>query len=120
LLNTLRNIPEDVLDTWKPAAAGAGGHEMSTFGAIAIRMVSAGEFMPLPAVGGQPTDRDREAELVATASLPTNGERFSRWLTAVDHLVLDMTGDALGEPRTDRFHRTGPFLVPLRRGEMRT
>lgn len=102
LLNTIRDIPEDVLNTWKPVAAGAGGHEMNTFAAIAIHTVLAGEFMTLHAVGGQPMDRDREAGFLATASFATIEERFTRWLTAVDALVRDMVDDALGgEPETD-------------------
>ncbi|HEV2066357.1 MAG TPA: DinB family protein [Thermomicrobiales bacterium] len=116
LLNTLRDIPDDVLNTWKPAAAGAGSHKMNTFAAIAIHTVSAGEFMTLHAVRGQPMDRDREAEFLATASFPTIEERFTRWLTAVDALVIDMTDTDLGgEPKTDRYQdrqwRNGAVLL---------
>lgn len=116
MLNTLRDIPEDVLNTWKPAAAGEGSHAMNTFAALAIHTVSAGEFMTLHGVGGQPMDRDREAEFVATASFTTIEERFTRWLEAVDALVLDMTDDDLGgEPKTDRFRdrRWRNGAVPL-------
>ncbi|MEJ7902015.1 MAG: hypothetical protein WKF63_09205 [Thermomicrobiales bacterium] len=66
LLATLEGIPDDVFNRWKPAAAVDGGHEMNTFAALAIHAVSAGEFMILHAVGGQPSERNREAEFEAT------------------------------------------------------
>lgn len=116
MLNTLRDIPEDVLNSWKPAAAREGQHAMNTFAAMAIHAVSAGEFMTLHAIGGQPTDRDRDAEFIATASFATIEERFTRWLAAVDALVLNMTdADLGGKPKTDRYRdrqwRNGAVLL---------
>jgi hypothetical protein len=108
MLRTLRDIPDDVLNTWKPAAAREGDHEMNTFAALAVHAVSAGEFMTLHAVGGQQTNRDRDAEFVATASFATIEERFTCWLEAVDALVMNITDDDLGrEPQTDRYQGRG-------------
>ena len=44
LLDTMRGVPDDAINTWKPAAATEGSHEMNTFAATAIHTVSAAEF----------------------------------------------------------------------------
>lgn len=91
LFATLDGIPDDDFNTWKPAAAREGGHEMNTFAALAIHTVSAAEFKTVHAVGGQPTRRNRDAEFVATGSVNELKARFERWLDAVHGLVKDIT-----------------------------
>ncbi len=91
LFATLRDIPDGDFNTWKPAAARDGGHEMNTFAALAIHVVSAGEFMTLHAVGGQPSQRIREAEFEATGRLTEIEARYERWLDGVHDLMADFT-----------------------------
>lgn len=88
LLDTLRDVPQDVLDTWKPAAATAGDHAMNTFAALAVHTVSAAEFHSVHMVGRKPTDRDRDAEFQATAAFADIESRFSAFLDDL-HGVLD-------------------------------
>ena len=68
LLDTLRGVPDDVLNTWKPAAATEGSHEMNTFAALAVHTVTAAEFHALHKVGRRPMKREREAEFSATTT----------------------------------------------------
>ena len=115
LLATLRGIPDDALNTWKPAAARDDGHEMNTFAAIAIHTVSAGEYMTLHDVGGQPMERDRDAEFVATGTYDEIEARYRRWLAGVQDVVAPLTdADLDREPATDRYQdrgwRTGEVL----------
>ncbi len=115
LLATLQGIPDDVLNTWKPAAARDDSHEMNTFAAIAIHTVSAGEYMILHAVGGQPMERDRDAEFIATGTLAEIETRYARWLAEVHDIVAPLTdADLDREPSTDRYQdrgwRTGEVL----------
>lgn len=115
LLATLRGIPDDSLNTWKPAAARGDSHEMNTFAAIAVHTVSAGEYMILHGVGGQPMERDRDAEFVATGTLAEIETRYVRWLGDVHAIVVTLTdADLDREPATDRYQdrgwRTGEVL----------
>ena len=49
LLEALRGVPQDAFNTWKPAAATEGSHEMNTFAALAVHTVSApGTSTPSP------------------------------------------------------------------------
>ena len=68
LLETLRHVPQDVLDRWKPAAAIRGDHAMNTFAALAVHTVSAAEFHALHMVGRQPSARVRDHEFGATTA----------------------------------------------------
>ncbi len=108
LFATLEGIPDDEFNTWKPAAARGDGHEMNTFAALAIHAVSAGEFMILHAVGGQPSERNREAEFEATGSLADIVARYEQWLDGV-HQVMEGFSDAdLGhESFSDRYRERG-------------
>lgn len=91
LLATIRDIPDDVLNTWKPAAARDDSHEMNTFAAIAVHTVSSGEFWILHTVGGQPTNRNRKTEFVATATVAEIETRFDQWLERVHDVVASIT-----------------------------
>lgn len=91
LLATLDGIPDEDFNSWKPVAACEGGHEMNTFAAVAIHAVSAGEFMTLHAVGGGPSQRNREAEFDATGSLAEIVVRYERWLDSVHELLTSFT-----------------------------
>jgi hypothetical protein len=108
LLATLDGIPDDAFNTWKPAAARDDGHEMNTFAAIAIHAVSAGEFMTLHAVGGQPSNRVREGEFEATGSLPEIRTRYTQWLDGVHALMADFTdADLDRESFSERYKERG-------------
>ncbi len=98
LLATLDGIPDDQFNDWKQAAAREGGHAMNTFAALAIHAVSAGEFMTLHAVGGQPSQRDREAEFEATGSPAEIVTRYERWLDGVHELMAGFTDADLDRP----------------------
>ena len=116
LLATLEGIPDDEFNTWKPAAAREGDHEMNTFAAIAIHTVSAGEFMTLHAVGGQPSHRNREAEFEATGSLPEIRARYERWLEGVHDLMAgfsnaDLDRASFSERYTERGWRAAEILL---------
>lgn len=116
LFTTIRGIPDDVLNTWKPAAASADSHEMNTFAAIAVHTVSSGEFWTLHAVGGQPTNRNREAEFIATANGAEIETRFERWLDGVHNLVGSFTDADLDRELAtgrdqDRHWRAGEALI---------
>ena len=108
LLDAMRGIPAAEFNTWKPAAARDGGHEMNTFAAIAIHVVSAGEFMTLHAVGGEPTNRVREAEFEATGDFAEIEARYARWLDGVEALVSDLTdADLAREPLEEKYTERG-------------
>ncbi len=116
LLATLEGIPDDVFNTWKPTAAVEGGHEMNTFAALAIHAVSAGEFMTLHAVGGEPSQRNREAEFEATGSLAEITARYGRWLDGVHNLMArftdaDLDRESFSERYTERDWRVAEILL---------
>lgn len=91
LLATLDGIPDDVFNTWKPAAAREGVHEMNTFAVIATHAVAASEFKTLHAVGGGPTKRNRPAEFEATGSVAETRVRYAQWLDGVHDLLATFT-----------------------------
>lgn len=93
LFAAVEGVPDQDFNHWLPAAATRGGQEMNTFAAIAIHVVSAGEFMTLHAVGNEPSNRVREGEFSATGSLAEIRERYDRWLAGV-HDLLDGLTDA--------------------------
>lgn len=93
LLETLRGVPPDVLNTWKPRAAAEGRHEMNTFAALAVHTVSAAEFHSLHMVGRAPSDRVRDAEFEATTSIDDIEARFNAFLGEL-HTLLDGMSEA--------------------------
>jgi hypothetical protein len=103
IFTTVDGVPEDQFNTWKPAAARDDGHEMNTFAAILIHVVSAGEFMTVHAVGGDPSNRVREGEFSATGTLPEIRARYERWLDGMHVLLEGLSCEDLGrqtmEPR---------------------
>ncbi len=116
LLATLEGIPDEVFNTWKPVAAGEGGHEMNTFAALAIHAVSAGEFMTLHAVGSEPSQRNREAEFEATGSQVDIVARYGRWLDGVHALMAgftdaDLDRDSYSERYRERDWKAAEILL---------
>lgn len=93
LLETLRGVPQDVLNSWKPAAASDGDHAMNTFAVLAVHTVSAAEFHSIHMVGRKPSDRHRDAEFQATASYDDIEMRFTVFLGEL-HAVLDGMSEA--------------------------
>lgn len=103
LLETLQGLPREAFNTWKPAAAREGSHEMNTFAALAVHTVSAAEFHSLHMIGRKPIDRDRDSEFVATATYETIETRFHTFLGELHELLDGMVdADFGGEPATDR------------------
>jgi hypothetical protein len=101
LFAAMDGIPDDDLNTWKPAAARDGSQEMNTFAAIAIHVASAGEFMTLHAVGGAPSNRNREGEFLATGSLADIRARYDAWLAGLHTMLDGLTEDDLNAPTTE-------------------
>lgn len=103
LLETLRHVPQDVLDRWKPAAAIRGDHAMNTFAALAVHTVSAAEFHALHMVGRQPSARVRDDEFGATTTYSEIEARFNTFLDGLHALLDGMTeADFGGDPLHDR------------------
>jgi hypothetical protein len=101
LFATMEGIPEEDLNSWKPVAAREGGHEMNTFAAMAIHVVSAAEFMTLHAVGGAPSNRNREGEFSATGSLSDIRARFDAWLDGLHAVLEGLSEDDLNAPTAE-------------------
>jgi hypothetical protein len=96
LLDTMRGVPDDAINAWKPAAATEGSHEMNTFAAIAVHTVSAAEFHALHMVGRQPSSRVREVEFSAPTTLDEIERRFAAFLDAFHTLLVGMDEAAFG------------------------
>jgi hypothetical protein len=101
LFAAMEGIPDEDLNSWKPVAAREGGHEMNTFAAMAIHVVSAGEFMTLHAVGGAPSNRNREGEFSATGSLSDIRARFDAWLDGLHTVLEGLSEDDLNAPTAE-------------------
>jgi hypothetical protein len=97
LLDTLRDVPQDAFNTWKPAAATAGSHEMNTFAALATHTVSAAEFHALHMVGRKQSDRNRDAEFQATATFAGIEARFNAFLDDLRTLLDSMAEGDFGK-----------------------
>lgn len=103
LLETLRGVPQDAFNTWKPAAATEGDHAMNTFATLAVHTVSAAEFHALHMVGRRPSDRDRDSEFEATATYDDIEARLMTFLDDLHTMLADMNeADLGGEPGPDR------------------
>lgn len=103
LLETLRGVPQEDFNTWKPAAAREGRHEMNTFTALAVHTVSAAEFHALHIVGRKPSNRDCDSEFQVTATVADIETRFTAFLDELHALLDGMTeADYGGEPAPDR------------------
>lgn len=89
---------------------------MNTFAALAIHAVSADAFMTLHAVGGEPSQRNREAEFEATGSLVEVVARYGRWLDG-DHALMagftdaDLDRDSFSERYTERNWKAAEILL---------
>jgi hypothetical protein len=101
IVTTVEGVPDDQFNRWKPAAARDDGHEMNTFAAILIHVVSAGEFMTVHAVGGEPSNRVREGEFSATGSLAEIRARYERWLHGMHALLEGLSYEDLGRQTTE-------------------
>lgn len=88
VLDTLEGIPPDTLNTWKPAAARDGSHEMNTFAALATHALGSAENWTLIITGARPATRDRDAEFRAQTTLADLRARRDAWLTEL-HTQLD-------------------------------
>ena len=98
------DIPEDDLNTWKPAMSTEGDQETTTFGALGVHIAGAGEFMTLIAVDHAPVTRDREAEFHATTTHAALQTRFDAWLVKLQRQLDRLTEADLSTKNTpDRY-----------------
>jgi hypothetical protein len=84
----LDGVPEDDLNTWKPAL---GLQDITTFYALTTHLVSAGEYWVLHAAAGRPTDRNRPAEFHATGDVAALHTRLDRWLAETRTFLATLT-----------------------------
>lgn len=91
LLDTLEGVPTDVLNTWKPAAARDGSHEMNTFAVLATHTLGAAENWTLIITGARPATRDRDAEFRAQTTLADLRGRREAWLADLHTQLSTMT-----------------------------
>lgn len=83
----LDGIPEEDLNTWKPAAERNGGGEMNTFAALGVHTAIAGSWMIVHQVYGLDFPRDRELEFSATATRAEIDELFANFLSRMAELA---------------------------------
>ena len=74
-------IPDEDLNTWKPAAESSGGGPMNTFSALAVHITGAGTWRIFQQVYGDRVDRDREGEFQAISTVAEIDRMFNEWLT---------------------------------------
>lgn len=91
MLDALQGIPEDVLNTWKPAAAREGNHEMNTFAVLATHTLGSAENWTLIITGARPPTRDRAAEFRARTTLADIRARRDAWLADLHAHLAGMT-----------------------------
>lgn len=77
----LDGIPDDDLNTWKPAAERSGGGEMNTFAAICYHAGQAASWRIVHQIFEQAYPRDRDSEFSATASRAEIDEMFETLLS---------------------------------------
>ncbi|MGC4107446.1 MAG: DinB family protein [Thermomicrobiales bacterium] len=103
-LAIIADIPDDDLNTWKPAMTTEGDQETNTFAALGTHIVGAGEFMTLIAVDHAPVTRDREAEFHAKATQEELKARFNSWLVKLQRQLERLTEAELAAKNThDRY-----------------
>ncbi len=100
----IAGIPDDDLNTWKPAADSGGGGPMNTFGALAVHITAAGTWRIFQQVYGDPTPRgSREEELSSTASAAEVDRMFEDWLSGFrERLSREDQPDLSSLPDTPR------------------
>lgn len=83
----LDGIPENDLNSWKPAAEHNGGGAMNTFAAMCVHVVAAARWRTEEQLYDQKYARDRESEFSATASAAEIEEQFSTLLRNFRNLI---------------------------------
>lgn len=89
----LDGVPERDLNEWKPEL---GLQDINTFYALTTHLVGAGEYWVLHASAGQPTDRNRPSEFVATGDVAALLARLDRWLADTRTYVATLSDADLG------------------------
>lgn len=87
LLKALEGIPDDDINTWKPAAEQAGGGEMTTLAALGVHTTSAASWMIVHQVFGHEFARDRELEFGATTTRAEIDDLFQTMLQRFSKLI---------------------------------
>lgn len=101
--DAIAGIPDQDLNTWKPAAESAGGGDMNTFSALAVHIVGAGTWRLYQQVYDDDVQRDRDAEFSATATAAEIDQIFDEWLAGYrERLGRASQPDLTSLPRTPR------------------
>lgn len=99
----IAGIPDDDLNSWKPAAEAGGGGEMNTFASLAVHITGAGTWRVFQQVYGDDVHRDREAEFHATATADEIDRMFDGWLAGFrERLERPVQPDLASLPETPR------------------
>lgn len=83
----LDGISDEELNTWKPAAAQAGGGEMNTLAALGVHTALAGTWMIVHQTFGHEFPRDRVLEFDATSSRAEIDQLFETMLQRFAELI---------------------------------
>ena len=86
-LESLDGIPDDDLNTWKPAAEDRGGGAMNTFASLGVHVVAAARWRIEQQLFDREYLRDRESEFTATATRAEIGELFDTLLGNFRELI---------------------------------
>lgn len=91
-MEQLDGVPERDLNEWKPAL---GLQDINTFYALTTHLVGAGEYWVLHASAGQPTNRNRPSEFVATGKVADLYARLDTWVAGTRAYLATLTDDDL-------------------------
>ncbi len=86
-LEALDGIPDDDLNTWKPAAEHNGGGAMNTLAAMSVHVVQAGAWRIVHQAFEHDFPRDRDAEFTATATRAEIDAMFDTMLRRFSALI---------------------------------
>jgi hypothetical protein len=99
----IADIPDEDLNTWKPAAEAYGGGPMNTFATLAVHITAAGTWRIYQQVYGDEVKRDRESEFRATASADEIDRMFDGWLAGFrERIERENQPDLTSLPDTPR------------------
>lgn len=96
-LVTLDGIPEEDLNSWKPAAAANGGGEMNTLGALAVHTAEAAAWMIEQQTFGEDFDLSRVVDWNVITNREEINALFDTMLARFDELVIANPDVNLGD-----------------------
>jgi hypothetical protein len=104
----IEGVPETDLNEWRPRQ---GLADINTFYALGMHTVASGEYWLLHGAGGQPTNRDRDAEFRSHGSLVDLRARFDTWLANSRDLLSSLADEDLGREVMVRDRSDEKFTV---------